>query len=369
MAGLAIRTAANVTRVPLGFDVTRVASIPLDARALGLTLVSAQPFYARAYAAARETPGIESAALARIAPLSGGGRLSVGVRPGTDGSDERDRVGLSANVVGPGFFDVLGVRLVSGRDVRESDTQSTVPVAVISDAAARELWPGRDAVGEELALGSSQRVQIVGVVANARFRSPRQAPEPTIFFPAAQQPELGMSLLIRTRGDADAGLTTVLQRLRETEPRLSLRGATTLAELFDVRTRDDRIFAWVVTGLAATALALAALGVYAIVSFVVNRQRREVGVRIALGGTTASVVLRLMVGRHAIFIVAGLAAGIVASTLGTRVIRARLFEVPALDAVTYAAAIVIMTIVAVAAVWIPARRVSRLDPATVLRME
>jgi predicted permease len=368
IAGLAIRTAANLTRVDVGFDIEHVASIPLDARSLGLTLASAPPFYARISALAAEVPSVSAVALARITPLSSGARVASAVRPGTDGADQSSRITLSANAVGPGFFDVLGIQRLSGRDFVSSDTPASVPVAIVSLGAARELWGERDPVGEELALGVAQQVRIVGVVADGRYRSPRLEPPPAIFFPMAQQPELGVSLLLRTRADASVALGGVLHRLRETDSGLSFRGSTTLGQLFAARTHDDRMFAAVVSGLAAIAAALAALGVYAIVSFVVNQQRREVGVRIALGGTTASVI-RTLLGRHALVIGSGLAAGVTASTQASRLIRARLFEVPALDPTTYAATAVIMTVVAVAAAWIPAWRVSRLDPATVLRTD
>jgi predicted permease len=368
IAGLAIRTVANVMRVDVGLDIDRVAIIPLDARSVGLTLAAAPQFYERARVLAAELPAVDSVALARIAPMSGGSRSGLAVRPGTDGVNDNSRLAASVNVVGPGFFQVLGVPILSGRDFERSDTASSARVAVVSAAAAQELWGERDPIGEELVVDASQRVRIVGVVADARYRSPRLLPGYSIFFPLAQQPELGVSMLIRTRADASLGLSAVLNRLRTAEPRLVLRGSATLREFFDTRTRDDRMFAAVVSGLAATAVALATLGIYAIVSFVVNQQRREVGVRIALGSTAASVVGMMMI-RHAPLIAGAVAAGIAASTLGSRLVRARLFEVPSIDVTTYAATIVVMTIVATAATWIPARRVSRLDPANVLRTE
>lgn len=367
-AGLALRTLWNVSRVDPGYTVDRISVVPIDIRTLGMTLDSALPLYEAVLASVRAVPGVEAAALVRVPPLAGGGRMTTIRRPGAHSDDERSRVMLSANGVTTDYFRTLGVPLVAGREFLPSDAGAAPRVAVLSRAAVRELVPEGGAVGRALDLGDGQSILIVGVVADARYESQRASPRAEIFFPVMQQPELGMTLLVRSRAGDRGSLPSVLQRLRDVEPRLPLNGATTLADLLAVRTRDDRMFAWVVTALAGVTLGLAALGIYGVVAFLVSQRRREVGVRLALGATGSSVV-GLILRQHALVVAIGLLLGLGASSGLERILRGRLFDVPALDLVTYASSAVVMVLAASLAAWLPARRAASVDPMGVLRSE
>jgi putative ABC transport system permease protein len=365
-AGLALRTLLNVSRVDAGFGVDRIAVIPIDVRTLGMSNDAAQSLYAAAQSTAWSIPGVESAALARVVPLSGGGRFGSVVRPGADPADERNQVGIAINVIGPAYFRTLGIRLLAGREFLPSDGAAAERVAVLSRSTARELWPTEDPLGRQVTGVGDGSARIVGIVEDARYQSPREAPARDVFVPVMQQPEIGMTLFVRTAGES--AIAPVIARLRQLEPRLPLHGITSLGDLWAARTRDDRMFAWVVSGLAGVALLLAAMGIYGVVSFMVNQRRREIGVRMALGATSVSVVT-MMLWQYAVLIGIGLAVGLALSSGATRVMRARLFEVPALDPATYVFSIGTIVVAAGIAAWLPARRASAVDPVTVLRAE
>jgi predicted permease len=365
-AGLALRTLQNVSRVDAGFSVDRIGVIPLDVRTLGMSNDAALQFYTSAQAAAEGIEGIESAALARVVPLSGGGRSGAVLRPGADPADERSRVGVAMNSITPAYFRTIGVRLLAGREFLASDTAATERVAVVSRSTARELWPEEDAIGREITGVAAQPVRIVGVVEDARYRSPRESPALDVFVPVLQQPEIGMTLFVRTT--SASAVRSAVGRLRQLEPRLPLNGVTSLHDLWAARTHDDRVFAWVVSGLAAVALLLATMGIYGVVAFMVNQRRREIGVRMALGATSSSVVA-MMLRQYALVVGIGLTVGLALSSGAGRVLRARLFEVPALDVTTYASSVAAILLAATIASWLPARRASDVNPVTVLRAE
>jgi len=277
----------------------------------------------------------------------------------------------SFNVATPGYFHVLSVPVVRGRGLDARDSRDSAPVAVISEALAERYWRGRDPVGQRLAYrsqGKAQQVEIVGVVGSLRHERLDAPPRLEIFRPFAQAPTGSMTVVARTGVDPQSLLESARHRVWAVDPLQAFHRTATLDELV-TRTISARRFALVVlAGFAALSLLLAAAGLYGVLTAVALQYRREIGVRMAVGATWFDIV-RLMLGRALGVVAVGIAAGI-AGSLGTgRLLSAFLVTVSPADPWAIGGAAAVLTLVALPACLIPARRAAGTSPSEVLRTE
>ncbi|HET7699101.1 MAG TPA: ABC transporter permease [Vicinamibacterales bacterium] len=306
------------------------------------------------------SPGVHSAALATIVPLALTGREEFDVSLPADAAGRRRRV--LASRVSPGWFATLRIPLLAGRDFTWEDRRGALPVAIVNDTLARQFWNGA-ALGQLVRYGS-RTLEVVGVVRDSKYRTLGEAPAPVIYLPIRQQYSHFVTMHVRTsdpRGTA-ALMASELGRLWSgAEVQIeSMSDAVAVAVL------PARIGALVTGGFGALAVALAAFGVYGLVSFTVVQRAREIGIRRAVGATAADV-LRLVLRQHAGVIGAGLTVGVAAGALGGTVLRSFLAGVGPADPPALAAAVVVVAGSAFAATVAPALRAARLDPMAVLR--
>ena len=284
-----------------------------------------------------------------------------------DGNTART-VEASLDVVGPGYLEALGARLVAGRFITAADTADVPLVAVVNRAAAQAWWPGESPLGR-VALRDDDRLQVVGVIEDVRRAHLEALPAPTLYLSAAQTRNVWINnLLVRTAGDARAILPAVRDIMRSMDREQALARITTLEESLRQATAPRRNLLWLVGFFSAMALLLAVIGIYGVVSESVAQRIPEIGVRMALGAGKASVMA--LIARQGLWlIVAGTLIGMVIAVAFNRVMTAFVFGVATTDTVTYVVAWLCTAAVTITACLLPAGRAARIDPVIALRHE
>jgi putative ABC transport system permease protein len=317
-------------------------------------------------------PGMQDSACAAPLPIKDG-QISlpfeiVGNPPLPAGAaDTADYVTAS-----PRYFSVLGIPLLRGRLFDSSDSPSSPPVVLISDALARRYFPNQDPLGKHLVFGfplnGRASREIVGVIGDVHDVSLGKKPEPMMYVPFAQAPLYGCEVVVRSRLAASAVAAAIRTETHNIDKNLPVTDVATLPGALSASVAEPR-FRTLILGLFSTiALALAAVGIFGVISYSVSRRTREIGIRMALGATSANV-RRLVIGESAKLVFFGLAAGIPAALVLTRFLSTLLFDVRPADPLTFIGVAVLLALVALAASYIPVRRAMRVDPMVALRDE
>lgn len=336
----------------------------------------------------RAIPGVESGALAGAYPVAAGDDLADGsflLLNGQKPPADLEEFGRMAQnpalagrasycMAGEGYFRTMGIPLVRGRAFREGDDWNSPHVAIISQSLARERWPDRDPVGQVIDFGNMdgnlKPLTIVGVVGDVRVRGLDLPPSPVVYVDYRQRglnPNSSPTFVLRGSGPAREIAAAARGIFHELAPEVPVKFSTFAVEMRGWLA-DRRSLLLLVGLFAAAALVLAAIGIYGVVAFSVARRTREIGVRMALGAQRSDV-LRLILGEGARLAAGGVVIGIAASFAATRLLSSLLFGVHATDPITFLAVALLLSLVALLASYIPARRALRLQPNTALRDE
>jgi putative ABC transport system permease protein len=267
-------------------------------------------------------------------------------------------------VASGGYFTALGIPLVGGRQFDERDQPGSPPVVIVSEAIQRRYFPNESAVGRQVRLGDAT-AQIVGVVGNIRRAGLRDDPRADMYFPFERNPSGQITLFVRTSSDPARALPALAAALRTVDAKTTLTDSQTLAAVASESVRTTKLVLWLLALFAATALVLAAVGIYGVMSYVVRQRTREIGTRIALGATRGNI-LWLVMRQGAAIAAAGTLAGLVIGLAAARSLASILYGVSASDPATLAAAAVVLVATIMAACYLPARRAARVDPARTL---
>lgn len=361
-AGLILRSFASLLGVDPGFRadhvVTLDVALPSDRYA---TPPSRELFYRNAFAAIGMRAEVKDVGAAVVMPLTGNNwtaplnRVEQPLGPGEQAPDVGWQMGSG------GYFKALQIPLKSGRLFNDTDGLSGAPVVIVSDALEKKFYGPDGAVGHQIKLGQ-QTLEIVGVVGSIRRAALSDEPRADLYLPFEHNPGMGTTLFVRTTGDA-AGLLPILQRtLKELEPNLTFGDTQTLAQVAADSVRVTRLLLWLLGVFATTALLLAAVGIYAVMAYVVRQQTREIGTRIALGAVRADI-LRLVLGQGARIAAIGTGLGLAIGLAAARTLKSSLYGVSSADPLilTIAAAILVGT--TMLACYLPARRAASVDPA------
>jgi predicted permease len=366
-AGLLMRSFLRVLDIDLGFQPEHAASIKLDyddsAPSEEASVAKRSVIFQQVLERVRALPGVEAAGMADFLPL-GQNRAWGTPTPKGKTYPEGSLPGPLVYVVTPGFVEAMGMRL-RGRDFAWSDNPKSERVVLINSSAARFFWPREDAVGKVLADGDRD-LHVVGVVDDIRADSVEGQPGWQIYYPALQAGPEGAQLVIRTSLPPAALSGSVLHALRELNPKQPAAEFRPIRTIVDRAVSPRRFFVLLVTVFAEFGLLLATLGIYGVISYSVAQQTQEIGIRMALGATQGHV-LRGVLQKTMILAITGIVLGTVASLVVARWIASLLFGTAPTDPATFAAMIFVMTIVALVAGYIPARRAARIDPMVALR--
>jgi predicted permease len=327
--------------------------------------------------------GVESSAFTCCLPLDGdfGQPFTIVGRPEPA---PKDVPGARWTDVSPGYFDVFRIPIVRGRDINEHDVAGATPVVLINEAMAKQFWPHEDPVGRQIEVGKADGPQltepprtIVGVVADTHNDSLGSAPSARMFLPQAQVKDFMNGLIaqiapvhwvVRAHGDPHALIPAIEEQLRQASGGLPVSHIRTMDEIVGVSTARQSFNMLLLTIFGGIALLLAAIGIYALMAYSVEQRRQEMGIRMALGADRAAV-RRLILWQGMRLAIVGVALGIGAAFGLTRLIASLLFGVKTWDPAVFVVAPITLAAVALVSVWLPAARISRLDPVKALRVE
>jgi predicted permease len=378
-AAIVFSTFRRVLTTDPGYDPSRLAVASAEFDEAQLDSVQAAAYRREWLSLAVRDPAVGGAALASVVPpapwLRPGWIYRAGEQPPPGAALDDSPTGGTRgylNVVSPGFFDVLRLPIVRGRDFLASEDQGSEPVVVVSRRLADELWPGESAVGEMLSLparGDRPRpaMRVVGVVGDVRFASVFDAPPPVAYLAAAQHPGSNLLLILRSRNVGGVADATVRGIGNAVDPRVPTH-TWVVADRIDEQVRPQRVASAWIGVFGAFALLLAAIGLYGVVAQGVLHRTRELAVRSALGATLSGLV-SLVVGEGIRIAALGTGVGVVAGWAALRILQSELQGVSVGDARVAVVAVAVVGAAMLAASWLPARRAARLDPADVLRCD
>jgi putative ABC transport system permease protein len=316
-------------------------------------------------------PGVSGVTPVMSAPFVGAGGGIDGrlAKPGQSVDEAAGNPILNLEAVATNYFEMLGIPVLRGRSFADADREGTRPVIVVSATVAQHFWPNADPIGKTLR-GGGKEYYVVGVVPDTRYRELRTA-RSTVYLPLKQAPFGGMlpsTLLIRTTGAPEAVISAMRRAVSDVHPAAVVTSATPLQTLLDVPRAEPRLNAIVLGLFAIVAVALAAIGLFAVIATLVRQRTREIGIRMALGASAGNV-RRIVMLRGVSLAAAGTALGI-AGALGTgRLLAALLFQVNSTDVPTLVSVSGLILIIALLACYLPARSSSRVDPVIALRNE
>jgi putative ABC transport system permease protein len=365
-AGLTIRSFVRLQNEPPGFNPNHVVTVAVSLPGPRYpTPQKKAAFWRRSVEALQQVPGVAIAgAISRLPLLPGNSTRGLTVR------------GLPSNIVpsaqyrtaSPDYFRTMEIPLVRGRFFTESDGDPRAPVALISASAARRFWPNRNPIGERFQIDEPE-ITIVGVVGDVHAASLDQAPQPTVYVPYGQDPWPSMVFTLRVADARSAGLqTSVGAAIWQIDKDQPIGAILTMDEQLSKSLTRRRFSVTLLSAFGVVAVALAAIGLYGVLAFIVAQRRREIGVRMALGAQPRDVIADVM-GQGLRLAGVGVVAGIVLALAGTRLLNSLLFGTSPTDAVTFVGVATLLVAIAAAASLVPALRASRVDPLIALRDE
>lgn len=369
---LFVRTLVGLTAQPLGFESSRVLVGNIDLRRTGTLPKDRYAMFSQLRGAIAGVPGVDAAAVAFLTPISGSTWNETVVVPGDDGQQQSRSVAF--NGFTQDYFRSMGTPVLAGRDIADTDTATSQPVVIVNEEFSRQFFAGQNPVGRSFSIsidGGSRGhrlVEVVGLVGNAKYRTLREQPQPTIYGPMTQQPRFPPSsvrLVVKTAGAPLAARAAIVQAIAGVNEEIMV-DLKRFDDDVDAATTQERLIASLSAVFGGLALVLAALGLYGVMSYAVTRRKNEIGIRMALGAEPGSVV-RLVFGHVALITFVGLAVGAAASIGTGRFINTLLFNLAASDATMIAVTAITLAVAAAVAGYIPARRAARIDPMVALR--
>jgi putative ABC transport system permease protein len=380
-AGLLARSFVALTRVDLGYRASNVVTMsvslpttkyPWDRQAIS--------FADRLLEQVQAMPNVERAAIAFGRPLSENAMRGSFDRDDRPPSTPGHRTVADIRVVTPGFFATLGIPLLAGRGLQNSDLPNAPQVVVVSQSFARQFYPNENPIGKRITIGwGRQRSEnkadtvsaggeIVGIVGDVKVFGPSEAPPSIVYVPFVQAPLTDVSLIVRSSAAPSLIISGARAAIREVDSDLPIFDVKTMADALSESVAQPRFYAILLGSFAAIALIIAALGIYGVISYAVSQRTRELGIRIALGAQSDRVV-RLVIGHGLTLTLVGILIGVAGAYLLTRLIASLLFGVAPADPLTFTAVAIVFISVACIASYLPARRAAAVDPIIAMRAE
>jgi predicted permease len=375
-AGLFVRSLDNLLHVDPGFAVERLLTFNLELEATGYDKERARSFARSLQERLARTPGVSSAAYA-FQGLLGGGGWGMGFTVEGYNPPPGGRATSMANAISPGFFQTMGMRLLDGREFDERDVNGfsegwAYSVAVVNETFAKRYFGGSNPIGRHVGFGTDPgtrtRVEIVGLVQDAKYTSIRETDRPQIFFPYLQATIEGLRVYVRTNQDPLAVMPAIRREIAALDADIAIAGIATMDDLIDRSVVNERLIASLSSVLGGMATLLSVMGLYGVMAYVVSRRTREIGIRMALGAVGADIATGIL-REAAVLVCVGLLVGGAASWWLGRYVEGQLYNITPGDAPTIALAALLLTAVAGLASTLPARRAARIAPMNAIRGE
>ncbi len=372
-AGLLIRSFVGLLNTPPGFNSSQVLTLELSMSGRRYTdAPSIIETYRQMWERLGRLPGVTAAGGVSALPLSrmfAWGPITVEGRTPPAGEEF---INADMRFVGGDYFRAMEISLIEGRLFEETDTREVPRVTVIDARMAKELWPGQSAIGRRLKTGGQDSktpwITVVGVVGAVKQYTLYTDSRIAMHFPLTQVPVRGMNVVLRSEQDPETLTAAVRAELKAIDPDLPMYRVRTMEARVEESLARRRFAMLLLSVFAALALGLAAIGVYGVMSYLVNQGTRELGIRLALGATPQGIT-RLIVGSGLQIALVGVGAGLAGAWLLTRFMQSLLFGVAATDPLTFTVIPIVLAVVTLVACYLPARRATRIDPVVCLRSE
>jgi macrolide transport system ATP-binding/permease protein len=367
-AGLFLRSIQNAQQINLGFESKNLLSLNVDLAALHYEEDRGEQFYRSAIERVQNSPGVASVSVAANSPIGGGFSRTVFPEGRDEASGYRGTL-TEVNDITPNYFDTMHIPVKGGRTFTDTDRKDTALVAIVNEDMAKHFWPNEDVLGKRFHFfGDPELRQVIGVVGNSVIDEVGETPQPNVFIPMTQDYVPAATLVVRTTGNPESTVSTARAALQSLDPNLAITNVFTIEQIVSQGLWPARMGAILLALFAGLALVLSSVGVYGVLSYSVNQQTREIGLRMALGAQKGDV-MRLVLGQGLRLTIIGLVVGVLVALALMRVLVSLLFSVQAYDPLTYAAVTVLLTAVALLACYIPARRAMGVDPMVALRYD
>jgi predicted permease len=369
-AGLFVQTLRNLEQAAAGFNTQRLALFRIEAAAAGYPRESFAALQGRVQDRLERLPGVRAATFSRVPLLAGTRANRRVVMPGYT-PPAGTSMNINVNGVAPNFFAAMEIPLVLGRAFTPRDDEGAPGVAIVTRAFARRFYGDANPVGRRFTFGANvnqpaTEIEIVGVVADVKYTSVREAEPATIFLPAPQMPDGAASYAVRTAGDPAAAAAAIRAAVREIDATLPVIDLRTQEQQNERRHSEERLFARLAGFFGVAALTLACIGLYGLMSHLVRRRTGEIGLRLAVGARPGQVLGMIL--RESLALVgAGLGLGLAVAFAVRRLVESRLFGLTAADPMTYAIVAAVLVAVTLLASIRPAFRAARVDPIAALR--
>jgi len=364
--GVLLQSLIKMRTASPGFN-TGVVSSVVDLFSAGYNPDRAKTFHTQLLDRVRTLPGVESAALTRVIPFSynvfSSAPIEVdGYQPPPNEQPTAEYVEVTED-----YFTTLGIPIVTGREFMRTDDENAPALAIVNETMGAKYWPGKDAVGQRLK-AKDRWLQIVGVAKDSNYHNKTETPIPFFYVPLRQNFRVQNSLVIRTRETPGAMMTALAREVHALDPNLAPLITDRLQDQIDLISYSERLAVSLVALFGGMALFLAAIGLYAVVSYTVSQGTRELGLRMALGAGTKDL-MRLVMSRGLFLTASGVAFGVLAAFMLTRLMSNMLYKISPHDPLAFGSAIAVITIASLAACFFPAWRATRIDPIQALRKQ
>jgi predicted permease len=368
-AGLFVRSMQAALRVDPGFESENLFVFAMNLASRGYGPEQGRQFYRSAMERAQTVPGVEMATVAASPPLGAAIQRTV-IREDLPPDPNFEGRLSFVTTVAPNYFETLRIPLVRGRVFTEFDRDGTTLAVVINEAMAERYWAGEDPLGRRFHfLGQDSLVrEVVGIVRNVAIGQIGGDPQSMAYMPLAQNYPAFGTLQVRTAGDPEAVMGTVMREVQTLDPELALTFQSTIEQVLSGALWARRMGAALLGIFGLLALVLAAVGIYGVMSYTSNQRRHEIGIRMAIGAPTGRI-LKMVLGQGMIVTGIGIAVGLAGSLVLTRFASSLLFGVSAVDPLTFGGIAAILLLVSLAATYVPARRATKVDPLIALRTE
>lgn len=366
-AGLFLRTVQNLRSVDVGFNAQNLVLFRVNPQLNGYDEARALQFYRDLLNRISGIAGVSGAGLSNVALLSGGvNSTSIFVQGRVHPADQPESI--NRLVVSPHFLQVMQIPLLVGRGLTEHDNETAAKVVLINSAAVQRHFPNVNPIGQRIgqSVETAGQLEIVGVVADAKYSSVRDPAPPTLYVPYTQALTPGVMFTVRTAGGPMSVVGAIRNAVRQLDPNLPIANVSTQMEQVEQRFAQERLFANAYLGFGGLALLLASIGLFGVMSYNVARRTNEIGIRMALGAQHYNV-MQLVMGESMTLVLIGAVLGLVAAVAAGRLVARQLYGIAATDVATMAVATSVLLAVALVAGYLPARRAARVDPMVALR--
>jgi predicted permease len=366
-AGLFVRTLGNLKAVDIGYDRENILLLELAPLLNGYSDDQSSRFFEQVIERVNQLPGVRSASLGSMA-LLGPGLTRQGIHVEGDKTPPGEERAGWINSVSPKYFETLRIPLLLGRTFAARDTKAAPKVAIVNQVFVRRYFGGENALGRHIGIGDTKGIAIIGIVHNGKYQDVREKTPELVYLPFEQHLEGWMNLCVRTVGDPTKVTAAIRREVQSIDTNVPVYNVRTLEAQLDESLSQERLVATLSSWFGAFALLLAAIGLYGVLAYSVTRRTNEIGLRMALGAERGGVIW--MVLREALLLVGmGVAIGVPLALALARSVSSLLYGLKPTDSLTISVAVVLLFLVAAVAIYLPARRASRVDPMVALRYE